>query len=244
MSTLQWLDAPAPAPAPDPDSAQELLSKPLQSEKGAAAVADVTLSGPTPLTHRPYEDAQALLIGTLFVALGVIMFGYTGLLTGGTAGVAFLVHYATGWDFGLVFFVINLPFYALAWKRMGMAFTLKTFAAVGLMSLLVHFLPKVIGFQLLHPAFAAVMGGLLMGAGMLMLFRHRASLGGLNVLVLYLQEKLGWRAGKVQMLFDCAIVLSAFAVVDWQHVALSILGAVVLNLILTINHRPGRYMAI
>ncbi len=215
---------------------------PAETDTGAA-------NGEPPPTapfakHRPYEDAQALLTGTLFVALGVVMFGYTGLLTGGTAGVAFLLHYATGWDFGLVFFVINLPFYALAWQRMGRAFTIKTFAAVGLLSLLVHLLPRVIGFQHLHPAFAALMGGLLMGAGMLMLFRHRASLGGLNVLVLLLQERLDWRAGKVQMLFDCAIVLAAFALVDWRHVALSVAGAVVLNLTLAINHRPGRYMAI
>lgn len=196
------------------------------------------------LKHRPYEDVQALLTGTLFVALGIALFGHTGLLTGGTAGLAFLVHYATGWDFGLIFFVINLPFYALAWQRMGKTFTVKTFVAVGLLSLLVHLLPKVIGFQLLNPAFAVVMGGLLMGTGMLILFRHRASLGGLNVLALYLQEKFGWRAGKVQMLFDCAIVLGAFAVVDWQHVALSVAGAVILNLTLAVNHRPGRYTAI
>lgn len=196
------------------------------------------------LRHRPYEDVQALLTGTLFVALGIALFGHTGLLTGGTAGLAFLVHYATGWDFGLIFFVINLPFYALAWQRMGKAFTIKTFAAVGLLSLVVHLLPKVIGFQMLNPVFAVIMGGLLMGTGMLILFRHHASLGGLNVLVLYLQEKFGWRAGKVQMLFDCAIVLGAFAVVDWQHVVLSVAGAVVLNLSLAVNHRPGRYTAI
>lgn len=199
---------------------------------------------PTPRLprHRAHEDLQALLTGTLFVAFGIALFGQTGLLTGGTAGLAFLVHYATGWDFGLVFFVVNLPFYVLAWRRMGMAFTIKTFAAVGLLSALVHLLPGVIAFQTLNPVFAMLMGGLLMGAGMLMLFRHQASLGGLNVLVLYLQEKFGWRAGKVQMLFDCAIVLGAFAVVGWQQAALSVAGAVVLNLTLAINHRPGRYM--
>lgn len=201
-------------------------------------------STPRLLKHRPHEDVQALLTGTLFVALGVTLFGHSGLLTGGTAGLAFLVHYATGWGFGLVFFVVNLPFYALAWQRMGKAFTFRTFAAVALLSLLVELLPKVIGFQLLNPAFSVVMGGLLMGTGMLMLFRHRASLGGLNVLALYLEDRFGWRAGKVQMVFDCAIVLGAFAVVDWQHVALSVAGAVILNLTLAVNHRPGRYTAV
>ena len=199
---------------------------------------------PESLRHRPYEDVLALVNGTLFVALGVVMFGYTGLLTGGTAGIAFLIHYATGWNFGLVFFLINLPFYGLAWQRMGKAFTLKTFAAVGLLSVFVNVLPKLISFQFLSPAFTAVMGGMLMGGGMLMLFRHRASLGGFNVLVLYLQERFGWRAGKIQMAFDCFIVLASFALVDWQHVALSVLGALVMNQILATNHRAGRYMTL
>ena len=196
------------------------------------------------LRHRPYEDVQALLTGTLFVALGVVMFGHTGLLTGGTVGIAFLLHYATGWNFGLLLFLINLPFYALAWRRMGRAFTLKTFVAVGLLSILVNVLPKLVSFESLSPPFTAVMGGLLMGAGMLMLFRHRASLGGFNVLVLYLQERFGWRAGRLQMGLDCSIVLASFAVVSWQDVALSVLGAVVMNQTLATNYRAGRYITL
>lgn len=194
--------------------------------------------------HRWYEDLQALLAGTLFVALGVVMFGSAGLLTGGTAGIAFLIHYATGTPFSAAFFLINLPFYVFAYQRMGGPFTLKTFLAVALLSVFTYLLPQGLHFDQLSPTLAAVLGGLLCGTGMLMLFRHRASLGGLNVLVLYLQECLGWRAGKVQMAMDGLIVLAALLVADGERVALSVLGAVVLNLTLTINHRPGRYMAI
>ncbi len=194
--------------------------------------------------HRPHEDVQALLTGTLFVALGVVMFRHTGLLTGGTAGLAFLLHYATGWNFSLVFLLINLPFYGLALRRMGWVFTLKTFVAVGLLAAFAQWMPRWIHIDQLSTGFASMAGGLLMGAGMLMLFRHRASLGGFNVLVLYLQERFGWRAGQVQMAFDCAIVLAAFAVVGWSQIAWSVLGAVVLNMTLAINHRPGRYMAV
>ncbi len=193
--------------------------------------------------HRVYEDIQALLTGTLFVAMGVVMFGHNGLLTGGTVGIAFLLHYATGWNFGVLIFLLNLPFYGLAWKRMGRVFTLKTFTAVVLLALLTNVVPKLVRFELLNPVFTSVVGGLLMGAGMLILFRHRASLGGFNVLVLYLQERFGWRAGRIQMALDCTIVLCSFAVVDWQHTALSVLGAVVLNQTLATNHRVGRYMA-
>lgn len=193
--------------------------------------------------HTAFEDAQALVTGTLFIALGVALFKHAGLLTGGTAGLAFLLHYATGWSFGAVFFVLNLPFYWLAWRRMGAAFTVKTFVAVALLSVFTELQPWVIGFQALTPAYAAVMGGLLMGAGFLMLFRHRASLGGVGILALYLQDSRGWRAGKVQMGIDCAIVAAAFAIVDPQRVVYSVVGAVALNLILAINHKPGRYVA-
>ncbi len=198
---------------------------------------------PPDLRHGHLEDLQALLTGTTFVALGVLMFKQLGLLTGGTAGVAFWLHYATGWNFGLVFFALNLPFYALAWRRMGRTFTLKTFVAVALLAALTNLLPGWVGFEHLHPVAAALIGGVLMGTGMLILFRHQASLGGFNVLVLYLQETRGWRAGRIQMALDCTIVLLAFAVTDWQHVALSVLGAVALNQTLATNHRAGRYVA-
>jgi uncharacterized membrane-anchored protein YitT (DUF2179 family) len=184
--------------------------------------------------HSPFEDLQALVTGTLLVALGVAMFQHAGLLTGGTAGIAFLIHYATGLPFGPVFFAINLPFYGLALRRMGLGFTLKTFAAVALLSIATE----------LHPAFAAVMGGCLIGVGLLVLFRHRASLGGLNVLVLWLQDRRGWRAGKLQMALDALILSVGFVALPPVQALLSLLGAVALNLVVAINHRPGRYLGV
>jgi thioredoxin reductase (NADPH) len=196
------------------------------------------------LHHKPYEDVQAMLTGTLFVAFGIVLFGQAGLLTGGTPGVAFLIHYATGWNFGLVLFLVNVPFYALAWQRMGRVFTMKTCAAVGLLSTYINLLPKLVHFETVTPAFAAVMGGLMMGVGILMLFRHRASLGGFNVLALFMQDRFGWRAGRIQMVLDAAILTCSFTLVAWPLVALSVLGAVVLNQILITNHRTERYVAL
>ena len=105
-------------------------------------------------------------------------------------------------------------------------------------------MPQVLRFELLHPLFAGLMGGFLIGTGLLMLFRHKASLGGLNIVVLYLQDRHGWRAGTVQMLIDCTIVLTATVWVDLRLLAISVLGAVALNLVVAINHRPGRYLGV
>lgn len=219
-------------------------SAPLQFlRQPATALMPHALSIDSP-RHTPLEDVQALITGTLFVALGITMFRHAGLLTGGTAGVAFLVHYVTGWRFGVVFFVLNLPFVWLALRKIGLPFTLKTFVAIALLSLVTEAMPQVLDFARLQPAFAAVMGGFLIGVGLLVLFRHHASLGGLNVLALWLQERHGWRAGKVQLAIDLAILLAALAVLPLTQVLLSVLGAVALNLVVAVNHRPGRYLGV
>jgi uncharacterized membrane-anchored protein YitT (DUF2179 family) len=193
--------------------------------------------------HAWYEDAQALLIGTLFVSLGLLMFRHVGLMTGGTVGLALLVKFTSGWAFGPVFFAINLPFYWLAWKRMGLRFTVKTLTAVSLLALLSETLPQWISLQAIHPVFAALAGGLLIGTGFIILFRHKASLGGLNMLVLWLQDRFGWRAGVVQMALDALILLAAWPWVDAPRLALSVLAAVAMNVALAVNHKPGRYIA-
>ncbi len=199
---------------------------------------------PSPPPHTALDDAQALLTGTLFVSLGLALFKHAGLVTGGTAGLAFVAHYATAAPFGVAFFFINLPFYALAWQRMGARFTLKTFAAVGLLSAFSEAMPVLLQLQQVQPVFAALGGGLLMGAGMLMLFRHHASLGGLNMVALWLQEQYGWRAGHVQLALDVLILLASTPWLSPLQLALSVAGAVALNLTLAINHRRGRYAAV
>lgn len=198
---------------------------------------------PEPLRHSTFDDAQALLTGTLFVGLGLALFREAGLMTGGTVGLAFLAHYATGLPFGALFFSINLPFYALAWKRMGARFTIKTLAAVTLLAGLSEALPGWLALERVAPWFAAIGGGLLVGAGFIILFRHRASLGGLNVLVLWLQERFGWRAGHVQLAIDALILLASWPWIDASRLALSLLAAAAMNFALAVNHRPGRYMA-
>lgn len=194
--------------------------------------------------HSLLEDALALLTATPLVALGITFYSQAELLTGSTAGLAFLIKYLTEWGFGPVFFMLNLPFYLLAYLQMGWKFTLRTFCAVGLVSLLTEITPLWIQFEYLNPIYAAALGGMCLGLGMLLLFRHRASLGGINILALYLQDRFNIRAGKFQMGVDLVIVMLAIMVLPLDKVLLSITGAAVLNMILTLNHKQGRYQGI
>jgi len=83
-----------------------------------------------PARHTMLEDAQGLFISAMVAALGLYLLNQVGLLTSGTAGVAFLLHYAFDIPFGVLFFVVNLPFYYLSFKRLGLGFSVKTFIAI------------------------------------------------------------------------------------------------------------------
>ncbi len=194
--------------------------------------------------HRLYEDVLALLTGTLFVSLGLALFSKATLVVGGTAGLALLIDYAGGWGFGTIFFAVNLPFYLLAIRRMGWAYTLRTFIAVALVSVLTRLTPQWIEIDDVAPVYAALAGGALIGIGLLALFRHRAGLGGFNIVAVYLQDRYGLRAGYVQLLLDCMVLLAACFVIPLDRIALSLVGAVAINLTLAINHRPGRYTGV
>jgi uncharacterized membrane-anchored protein YitT (DUF2179 family) len=197
----------------------------------------------TPDRHSLLEDAQGILAGSMLATLGVLLLGKAGLLTGGAAGLAFLAHYVTGVSFGVAFFAINLPFYYLAFRRLGLAFTVKTFTAIALTSALTEVVPRFIVISDINPLVGALFGGLVIGSGMLALFRHRASLGGVGILALYLQDRFGWRAGFVQLGIDLCILSASFFVASPFIIACSVAGAVTLNMVLAINHRSDRYIA-
>ena len=83
---------------------------------------------------------------------------------------------------------------------------------------------------------------MLLSFGLLALYRHRATLGGVGILGLYLQDRFGIRAGFVQLGIDLVILTLAFFVTTPDIVMYSVVGAVVLKLFIAINHRADRYI--
>ena len=188
------------------------------------------------------EDAQGLIVSALQAALGIHLLRAAGLITGGTAGLALLIAYAGGWSFGLVFFLVNLPFYALAYARKGMAFTVKSFVSVTAVSALAEAMAPFVPVGGIHPAAAAILFGVVCGVGLLGLFRHASSLGGVSIVALIVQERTGLRAGWVQLGYDVALFAAALSLLPPDRVLWSALGALILNAIIAANHRRDWYV--
>lgn len=194
-------------------------------------------------THRFYEDVLALFCACVFVSLGVVFFNTHGLLTGGIAGIAIIGTHLSHFSFGEIFFVINLPFYLLAWTKLSKRFTVNTFISVTMVSLMTDYMDSVVTIGQIEPVFAAMVGGMMIGMGLLIMFRHKSSLGGLGILALYIQNRFNLRAGNFGLIMDCTILLSSLMLFDSRVILLSVLGAMFFNILIAVNHRPGRYTA-
>ena len=221
------------------------LLAPRQGPSGSsrADCAPMQKTARTPLWRHPaVDDLQALLSAALVIALGLHLLRSGGLLVGGVPGLAFLLRYGTGWPLGACLMLVNGPFYALAWWALGWRFALKTLLAMSLLAVLVELLQPALQVQSIQPWLAATAGGLLVGIGLLILFRHRGSLGGLGVLALVLQRRRGWNVGVIQLVFDALILGAASRLVSGPQLAYSVLAAVAMNLALFWNHKPGRHV--
>ncbi|MFP7492776.1 YitT family protein [Terribacillus saccharophilus] len=153
-----------------------------------------------------------IVLGCFLASLGLYLLKSTELVTGGTAGLSLGISYLLTMPFGVVFFIINIPFYIFSFLNMGWRFTMTTIASVTILTL----------FSFLHPFYpvielpgiiAAIAGGLIVGFGLILLFMNQASLGGANILALFLQKRFGTNPGTINFIFDfCVVMISLYSV--------------------------------
>lgn len=207
----------------------------LQMDKQPVAIA--------PRRHTLFEDVYASLTGCLFVMLGLLWLKSAGLVTGGVAGLALLISYLVPLPPGVLFTLLNIPFFLLVGRGMGRAFMIKAIAANLLISALALLVP--LGFRLeeVNALFAAVFGGTLIGVGILLLARHHVGIGGIGMLALALQKSRGWNAGKTQLAADALILLLALPILNMgpAQFMVSVLSAGAVAGELIVFHKPGRY---
>ena len=197
---------------------------------------------PDPTEHSLLEDIYALLTGSTLIAIGMVLMKVSGIVTAGVAGLALLVSYQTGWPVGLLFFALNLPFLMLGAFTLGREFVAKTALAILLVLTLVQVMQAATEIRHVHPAFAALAGGTVIGMGILALVRHNCGVGGSNIVALWLQKSRGWNVGRLGLLFDALILAVAATEIPLAKLGWSLLSVVAINGILIAYHRPERYL--
>lgn len=182
-----------------------------------------------------FHDVQGIAFGILMTSLGVVFLKAAGLVTGQTAGLALLLSYLMPFGFGPVFFAVSIPFAILSWLKRGPDFTIRTLCSVAGIAVAVPVIASQLVFASIPPLLAAILAGACSGVGLIALFRHNSSAGGLGILALIVEQKTGFKTGWFQLCFDVVVFLIASLVLDPAQLLYSLVGAIVLNLIIAWN---------
>jgi len=176
-------------------------------------------------------------------AVGLTVLIQLGLITGQIAGLALILSDLLGLNFGLLFFALNFPFYVFGWRKMGLRFTVKSLASVACLSVLTEIIPTALPLGAVDMLWGIIVFGIVTSIGLIAVFRHGGSIGGMTVLAVYLQRSGLAKAGHVQMAFDAALFAVAIWLYPWSIIVWSLAGAVILNMMIALNHRNDRYIA-
>lgn len=154
-------------------------------------------------------DYLLLTLGTLITAFAFALFLLPNdIAPGGVTGIATVLSRLTGLNVGLLSFLINLPLFAIGWRRVGWRFAARSFIAMMLLSLFIDGLPvhDLAGDMML----ASLFGGVIMGVGLGMVVRSGATTGGTDMAAMIVHEH--WNFLTVPMVLfsiDTVVVIVA-----------------------------------
>ncbi len=165
-----------------------------------------------------------LTVGPFIAAFALEVFLVpNNIIDGGIVGISIIVSYLTKINLGLLIFVINIPFFLLAFNKIGKKFVLQTFYAIGMLSLALnifttHHLPTTDDLLL-----STVFGGIILGTGVGLVLKNEGSLDGTEIMSLVLSKKFGFSVGEWIMLFNIFIYGAAGLVFGWNRAMYAVL---------------------
>lgn len=171
---------------------------------------------------REWFRAYGLItIGTFILASGFVFFiSPYKLAPGGTYGIAIILHHLLGTPIGLTALAIDIPLAIIGYRILGPRFGIKTVVGFLLTAFWVDFLNYFWeGKQLVENEglLSAIFGGVLLGVGLGLIFKSKATSGGSDIIAMILNKYTGRSLGYLLIWVDSVIVLGGLlAFQDWK----------------------------
>lgn len=169
------------------------------------------------------KDLLYDIMGALLQAFGVWCFIEPCMIApGGASGFALLINHLTGLPVGTLTLIINIPLLISAYIFLDKKMALKTVRTVILMTLILDgcispWIPQYIGDRLI----SSVFGGILVGAGMALIFMEGSTTGGGDILAKLLQKKFPYmHTGYAIMIIDIVVIGASIMVFRQLEAAL------------------------
>ncbi|WP_137625546.1 YitT family protein [Lactiplantibacillus pingfangensis] len=199
--------------------------------------------------HRDVTKASTAFIYAILVSVAMNFFWTPGhIYSSGITGLAQLINSLLGkfspiqLSTALLLFLLNVPMFIIAWRQIGHRFTVFTFLAVALSSIMI----KVVAPEgLTHdPIICAIFGGAVNGFGTGTALKNGISTGGLDIIGIVLRRKTGHSIGTINMAFNSIIVIAAGFIYGWPYAFYSALGLLVNGRVIDMTYTRQQKMQV
>ncbi len=158
---------------------------------------------------RNLANLSLVILGSIIMGIGYSLFLIPHhFVPGGVSGIAMIVNYFTRLPLGVLIMVLNIPVFIIGFKIMGRKYALRSLLGMVISSMLIDFFSQVVSLKSAtdDPILAAIYGGFMLGVGLGLVFRGRASTGGSDILGQILNRWTGMSVGIGIMLIDFFII--------------------------------------
>jgi len=156
-----------------------------------------------------------IVVGTLLISLGVVLFFVSNnFTTGGTPGMALLLHHLSGFTIGSMVIAINMPLLIVGIKYLGKMFAVRTVVAIVLISVFIDTLLEVlhVGGLTDNILLASIFGGAVIGLGIGFVLQGNASAGGSTIIARIVCANSEIKPGQIILFIDFFIIVSSIYV--------------------------------
>lgn len=165
-----------------------------------------------------------MIIGSALASVALEIFLIpNNIIDGGIVGISIMASHLTNLPLGAFTFILNIPFFVIGYKQIGMTFTMSTLFSVICLSIGVTYLHP-IPVLTQDPLLAAVFGGIILGVGVGLIIRNGGSLDGTEVVAIILDKRISFSIGEIVMFFNLFILSSAGFLFGWDKAMYSLIA--------------------
>lgn len=131
----------------------------------------------------------------------------------GVTGLGAIIYYATGIPMGYTYFAINVLLMVVALKILGAGFGIKTIYGIVLSAVMLTVLQPLIPSAVVQEKFmSAIIGGILCGTGLGIVFTQGGSTGGTDIIALVINKYRNISPGRIILYCDVIIISSSYLI--------------------------------
>ncbi|WP_409071362.1 YitT family protein [Geobacillus subterraneus] len=174
---------------------------------------------------------MAIVGGSVLLGIGINVFLVPHhLLDGGMIGLGLIAKYVWHVQAGLTMVILSVPLYLAAWFYYR-PFFYNSLHGLLFSSWMIDVLSILRGIVTLNPLLSAIIGGMLVGAGIGLMLREETSTGGTDLLAQFIAKWTNWNVGVIIFVIDACIISTGSLMIDsvpfiYSLVVVTVVGAV------------------